>query len=345
MSNYIDHKYVSMLSPRLPMFARKDKNLYNFRCPICGDSTKNKTKARGYVYEKKGSLFFRCHNCGSSMSLGNFIKSLDGELYKQYVTERYVSGNSGQRKTKESDATDQFKMKAPNFSKKRTKSSVLVDLPSIDILPTEHFAKQYVVGRGIPEKYHAYLYFADDFAKWVDSKKPGRYTLAKDDPRLVIPYFDENGNMFAAQGRALSTHDSALRYITVKFEEERTKVYGVDRWKKDKLTYVVEGPIDSLFLPNCLAMGGADLSFDELNKDNTIFIFDNERRNKEIIARLEKTIDAGFKVCIFPDNIQEKDINDMISSGRTSSELVDVINKNTYSGLSAKAKLMSWKRI
>jgi len=88
MPSYIDTKYVNLLSSRLLLFKRKNEGLYNFRCPFCGDSQKSKTKARGYFYQKRTDLFFRCHNCGESTTFSNFLKKLDGVLYKDYALER-----------------------------------------------------------------------------------------------------------------------------------------------------------------------------------------------------------------------------------------------------------------
>ena len=77
MSSYIDIKFLNLLSTRLPKFKRKSDNLFNFRCPHCGDSQKSASKARGFVYRKKNDMFFKCHNCGMGQTLGNLIKFLD----------------------------------------------------------------------------------------------------------------------------------------------------------------------------------------------------------------------------------------------------------------------------
>jgi hypothetical protein len=69
--------------------------------------------------------------------------------------------------------------------------------------------------------------------------------------------------------------------------------------------------------------------------DDPVWIYDNEPRNREIVNRISKTIDAGDSVVIWPDTIDEKDINDMILSGL---DVQSVIELNTYSGLEAKLK-------
>ena len=78
-----------------------------------------------------------------------------------------------------------------------------------------------------------------------------------DYPRLVIPFFDKSGKMFAYQGRAFGNEQP--RYITLKLEDNKEKIYGLERIDFEDHVYVVEGPLDSLFLDNCLAVAGADL--------------------------------------------------------------------------------------
>lgn len=343
-TGFVDHKYVGLLSPKLDKFVRKDSKLYNFRCPICGDSHTNKSKARGYIYEKKGGLYFRCHNCGASMSFGNFIKHVDPSLYNQYALEKYKEGGTGHGKVSEKTPENLFDFGAPKFSKKLSEKSKLAGLCRIDNLSTEHKAVRYLSQRKIPESKYNRLFYAQNFKEWVTTLSDRYSNLPDKEERIVIPYWNEEGELFAAQGRSLDPNNS-MRYITVRFDEETAKIYGLDVWDKSKETIVVEGPLDSMFLDNALAMGGADVPYEMFNKDTTIFVYDNEPRNKEIIQRMEKTIDAGFRVCFFPDIVEQKDINDMVLAGATSTQLMTIITKNTYGGLSAKAKIVSWKKV
>lgn len=347
MDLFVEHKFVGLLSPRLQNFTRKDQNLYNFRCPICGDSHVKKSKSRGYIYERKGSLFYRCHNCGAGMSLGNFIKDQDPTLYKEYVLERYKAGQTGKRQTKTEDAVQAvsggFDFSPKNNFKKRQKNVLGEGAERIDILDTNHFAREYVDARKIPKELYSSLYYTGDFKELVSSLTDKQYQLAKNDQRLVLPFVDRNGEVFALQGRALA-QDSGLRYITIKLNEDVNKIFGLDRWTPNERTIVVEGPIDSLFLPNALAMAGADASLDFLDKSKTIVALDNERRNRQIVDRMEKLIADGYSVVIYPETVNQKDINDMVLDGISQKEIVEMLEGNAYSGLSAKAKLSIWKR-
>jgi len=270
--------------------------------------------------------------------LGNLVKELDPNLYNEYVLERYKTGETGKRKTKEPD----FKFEAPKFVPK----PIDIGLPSIEELENGHFAKVYVEKRAIPTKFRKRLFFSDDFRQWAMRVSEVDYSsLMKEEPRLVIPFFDQKGLLIGAQGRALGK--SQLRYVTIKIHEDSQKLFGLERWKPEDHTYVVEGPIDSLFLPNCIAMAGADGSdLDQLlDKSNTTIVLDNEPRNLEIIKRMEALLSAGWSVCVWSERIKHKDINDMILNGMDIDEIVDMINKNTHSGLEGQWQVKSWKRI
>ena len=110
MSVWIDRKYLGMVSSRLERFKERRTDLYNFRCPYCGDSQKKKTKARGYVYRKGNDLFFKCHNCGFGTTLARFLKHLDGTLFDQYCFERWKSGDDGNANYPKPDIKKKFRL-------------------------------------------------------------------------------------------------------------------------------------------------------------------------------------------------------------------------------------------
>jgi len=337
MSIIIDTKYLSLLSPRLDRFKKVRDYLWNFRCPQCGDSHKSKSKARGYVYRKKTDLFFKCHNCGVGQSVGNLIKDLDPFLHKQYIMERYRAGETGQRKSK----APEFKFETPKFKPKKT----TIDLPSIESLSKEHYAKVYCEGREIPQQFMDKIFYAEDFKNWALSVCQVDYSnLMGKEPRLVIPFFDRDNQLIGAQGRALQ--ESKIRYVTVKVHEDAPKVFGLERWNSDQHTYLVEGPIDSLFLPNCLAMAGADMSdLSILDNTKTTLIFDNEPRNFQIVKNMMKSLQDGWKIVVWPNSITCKDINDMVLTSIKDARLVEIINRNTYSGQRGEWEVKSWKKV
>ena len=333
MSSYIDLKFINDLSGRLSQFKKKTDYLFNFRCPHCGDSQKSKTKARAYLYRIKNDMFFKCHNCGQGQNLANFIKFVDPKLYESYLLERYKKSAPATPKPK-------FDFKPTKF----TNQTPIDDLKSIQDLPEDHPARLYCVNRKIPEKYFDKLFLSDKFMTLVNEVKPNTYKITKDHPRLIIPFYDTTGKVFAFQGRAFGKEQP--KYLTIKLDENKQKVYGLDKVYFQKPIYITEGPIDSLFIDNCLAAGGADLFLkNKVANENITYIFDNEPRNKEIVKRMYKVIEQDFNVVIWPEDLQLKDVNDMIMSGLTKFELQDIISNNTYSKLSALTKLNYWKKI
>jgi DNA primase len=336
MSIYIDRAFLLRVSPKLLRFTQKKEDLYNFRCPLCGDSQKNKTKARGFVFRKKDDYFYMCHNCGVSTTFYNFLDKVDPSLTKQYALERYKNGT--QNNNTKTPEFEQAKTEKPIFRKK-------LSLESIDSLPEEHFAKAYVQSRRIPKDFHSQLYYAPDFRQCIQELGVEQKGLRPNDKRIVIPFYDAEKNLVAVQGRALG--QSKLRYITIKVNEDVSKVYGLDRINQDKMIYVVEGPIDSLFLDNAVATADSNLEsiISTFDKSKVTLVFDNEPRNKEIVKKVEDAIDKHFNVVIWPEFIEEKDINDMILSGFSQDEIRDIIHKNTFLNLRAKMEFIKWKKI
>ena len=330
MSSYIDIKYLNLISPQLQMFKKKGDALWNFRCPYCGDSQKSRTKARGFVYRKKNDLFYKCHNCGVGTTLGKLIEHLDSKTYNDYIFERYKKG------VKTNNPEPEFKFDVPIFRKK----GVLKNLKSISDLSTDHPARKIVEERSIPFESFSDLYLCESFYQFTNKLIPNKFpSLDGDHPRLLIPFRDEQGEVFAYQGRAFG--EETPKYITIKLKDE-DKIFGLDRVDKSKHFYVCEGPLDSLFIDNCLAVGGSD--FDRLEGNFTV-IFDNEPRNKEINKQIEKTIDRGCSIVLWPDQMEWKDINDMIIHGYTKSQIQEIITDNTFCGAAAQLRFAEWRKI
>ena len=321
--DHIDSKFIGLLSSRLEKFKRVKSNLYNFRCPICGDSKKNKSKTRGYLYAVKANTNFKCHNCGASMSLNNFLKQVDPAIHKQYVLEKFKSGHTGRNFV--IDEPD-FKFDAPKFKKK-------INLPKASENPN---SAGYLTARRLDP---AQFYYAEQFKKFVNTLKPTFNDTRYDEERIIIPLYYEK-KLIGLQGRSVGPNP--VKYITVMLDDDAPKIYGLDKIRRDAPVYVTEGPFDSTFVRNSIAMCGADADVDKWGVSNPVWIYDNEPRNREITNRISKTIDSGQLVVIWPNGIDDKDINDMVMSGL---DVQSVIESNTYSGLEAKLKFNTWKKI
>ena len=321
----IDSKYIGLVSSRLQKFKRVKANLYNFRCPLCGDSQKHKNKARGYFYQVKTNTNYKCHNCGASLSFNNFLKQIDTTLHKQYVMEKFKEGHAGGRNFVVDEP--KFEFKKPIFKKK-------LNLPKASDIP---IAREYLERRRLnPSKF----YFAQKFQEWVNTQKQTFSNIVKDECRIIIPMYDTNSELIGFQGRSLGPN--SVKYITVMLNEEAPKIYGLDQIETKKPIYIVEGPFDSTLVENSVAMCGSDIDIRAFGWSNYIWVFDNEPRNREIVNRISKTIDRGDKVVIWPPNIEQKDVNDMILRGHN---VMNVLESSTYSGLKAKIKFNYWKKI
>ena len=339
--SYIDSKYLNILSPQLLRFKKKGDFLWNFRCPYCGDSQKSRSKARGFVYRNKNDLFYKCHNCGVGTTLGNLLKHVDSKIHKDYILERYRSGVNS------SNPEPEFKFDVPVFRKKK---GVFKNLKSISDLSTDHPARKIIEERFIPAEFLPDLYLCEAFYKFTNTLIPNKFpSLDGDHPRLIIPFRDEKGEVVTYQGRAFGKEQP--KYLTVKLDDESTKIFGLDRVTKEKEIFVVEGPIDSLFLDNCIAVAGADFTKPLMIEGRLIqngeltVIFDNEPRNKEICKQMEVCTRAGKKIVIWPGHIKHKDINDMIMAGYTKEQIQEIITDNIFTGAAAQLRFSEWRKI
>lgn len=334
--NHIDMKYAGILSTRLERFSIKSYSPYkaNLRCPICGDSQKSKTKARGWILDKNNKSFYYCHNCGVSLTFEKFLKTIDNSLYNEYIIDSKIEKDLLNQKPVK--PLDKLTMKKPSFQKGK---SPLLKIKKVSSLKQNHPVKKYLQKRAIPAHSHYKLYYAPKFNEWVNSILPDKLS-SKDEPRLVLPFIDETGNMFGFTGRAFDP--KSLRYLTIMIDEDKPKIFGLNEVDFSKQYFVAEGPIDSLFLKNAVAMAGADGNSKGLkNLENAVYVFDNEPRNSEIVKRMEKVIEAGNKIVIWPENLVDKDINDMVLSGL---EPQHIVESNIYSGLEGKLKLSYWRK-
>ena len=320
----IDSKYIGLVSSRLQKFKRVKADLYNFRCPICGDSQKHKNKARGYFYQVKTNTNYKCHNCGASLSLNNFLKQIDSVLHKQYTMEKFKEGFTGKNFVVEEP---KLEFNKPVFKKK-------IDLPKASEVPA---AKEYLEKRKIDP---TQFYFTNKFKAWVNTQKQTFDTIGRDESRIIIPMYDTERNLIGFQGRSLVPN--SVKYITVMLKEEAPKVYGMDRIDTEKSVYVVEGPFDSTFVNNSIALCGSDGDLEYLKAYDLIYAYDNEPRNKEIVSRIERCIRDNKRVVIWPRGIEQKDINDMVLAGHN---IMPLLESNTYSGLEAQIQFNNWKKV
>lgn len=341
---WLDQKYAQLAGTNLEKFkvVKTRPFVARFRCPVCGDSLSNKFKTRGHFYESNGHLNVKCFKCGYSNSFSKFLKVYNPVLYSEYRIESL----------REKGVVEEDEPFVPQMDKtplrRVDKFEPVTQLKKISQLSPFHPAKKYISERKIPSNTHFRIYYTDIYCHWVNTFIPNKFnekSLALDEPRIVFPFVDANGYVFGFTGRALSK-TSNLRYSTVMLDDTKDKLFGLDSIDKSKTVYLVEGPIDSLFLTNCVAMAGSDARLDAIqDRDKLVIVYDNEPRSKEIVKKINRAVETNHKVCIWPDHVEQKDINDMVLAGMTPSEVQYMIDENTFSGLAAKMRLQQWKKI
>jgi transcription elongation factor Elf1 len=343
MTTHIDTKYLRLISSRLRNFKQKADNTYQFSCNFCGDSQKNKLKARGYVYQKSNNLFYKCFNCGIGTNVGNLIKHTDSTLYDEYILERYKAGESGNSNYQKPT----FDIPKPRFDKVE-KRKQFEHGEWLSRLPSGHFCLEYATKRQIPHKFYDKLLFTAEYERFITTLVPNHGKKILNDARLVIPFYDKYNELIAVSGRALETSDKTLRYVTIRTNDSEDKlIYGMDRVDLSKPVKIVEGPIDSLFLDNCVASGDANLVqiAKLIDAEKKVLIYDNQNRNKEVCKLMQDAIKLDYNVVIWPSSIEQKDINEMIMAGFSSGEIEEIISSNTFKSIEAQLKFNFWKKV
>ncbi len=339
---YTDIKYVYELRPRLEMFKVKSNNPFtvNVRCPVCGDSKKSKTKARGYFYSRKGGIFFKCHNCQYGSHISKLIEILDPDLYRKYRMEKYTT--LPKSNTVSVFTTEDMK---PKFSRRQPTRLIGSLFDSIDTLPENHIAVKFLVGRNIPRDRWDELYYIENIKDIGNLSKGYCKKITSDEPRIIIPFYNRQNKLIAVDCRALDDHH--IRYLTVTINKDESPIYNLNKIDYNQRVFVLEGPFDSMFLPNAIAVGTSDLKKVRkfVDKTNSTFILDNQPRNKEIVKITRKLILNDFEVFIWPE-IPEKDINELVTSQKLASdELLQLINRHTFSGMAGYAAFVRWKKV
>jgi hypothetical protein len=342
MSGWVDEKYAMMLQPRLEGFTLKRRNplLINCRCPLCGDSKKDRRKKRGYLYAKGGAVFYSCKNCGEGKTIKGMLWTLDRRLYDEYVVENFVQPA---RPTVPDESTPAAQPSSEIFAPEAQYDG----LERADLLPEEHPALEYLGRRRVPPEVLGRLYWCPAYYAWVNTRIPGKFSpgaLKMDKGRIVFPFVGRDLVMFGCSGRAID--DDSLRYVSVKFDEDRVKVFGAERvdWGRD--VYAFEGQIDSLFVPNSIAVAGGDVFNCGLPKDRAVLCWDNEPRNPEVVKMVGRAIADGWRVFLWPENwwTMGKDINDLVMAGVHCRDVVRIIKECSYSGMMAQLKFDNWKK-
>lgn len=348
--NYIEKVYLDKISPYLTGFVDKGNNLYNCKCTYCGDSKTNTRKVRGYFFVgTDDNLLFACRNCTISVPLGKYIQDNFPNYYLQFKLDMYGKKDQKLSQVKKPN------LNAVKLSNLRVKvNDVQKSYKAVISLDDNHIAKQYLISRGLVDI--AEFGYVDNFSRYVSemTNNDSRYEKLPQDKRIIIPLKLPNGNLVGFQGRDLNP-TSTLRYITIKLpdmDDDYVKIFGLDKFDKDSAGFIVEGPIDSMFLPNCISMCGTSLDSNAIKRElvipkNIIVIIDNEARNPQIVKKMYQYAELGFRIYVPPNNLNttQKDINQMVLAGWTKHDLVKLFVQNSYTGIKAKLNINNWKKV
>lgn len=339
MTYFLQLNYAKILGTRLERFKIKRESpfLAVARCPVCGDSATDKKKTRFSIYAKNSELNVGCYNCGLSTTLLSYLKTYHRTLFDEYIFDKFKCKDSAHVITTQIAVPEKVPIPDARF----------LDLPYVSELPVDHPARVYVLSRQLPDYPFQYT---DQFFKFSSQYNEQLLTGKTDECRLVIPFFDPTGRVFAYQGRDLGGR-SKNKYITIQLNKKIPKIFGLDRLDVNEEILIVEGPLDSLFLPNALASVNASLVstanklLNGINKPQAqvVIVLDNEPRNATIVSEYKKAIESGYRIVLWPREVNGiKDINEMVLRGF---DPLMVIKKNTYSGLEAQLKFATWKKI
>jgi hypothetical protein len=333
MSLLIDLRYLAQIAPRLSLFKKKSESLYNFRCVFCGDSQKNKHKTRGYVYQSKDHLSFKCHNCNLSCSLDNLISFIDPSIHKAYRLDKF----------RDKGVAGHTPFLIPKEDEQKASVGIDLKLPCLEDLPSDNLAVQYAKLRMLPRDRWSSLYYCENM-KSLEYLNPAYEGRLPEEARMIIPFHDKNGNITGITGRAITP--SKLRYVTMRISESPL-VYGLDRVDVNRKIYITEGQIDSMFVENAIAPGGTDFerAIRFIPRENIVLVFDNQPRNKQVVHKIEGMIVKNYDIVIWPKDWNYKDINDAVMNGLSTLEIMTVLANNTHSGLALKLAIRDWKRI
>lgn len=355
MTFILDQKYAQIIGHHLDRYTITKTTPFeaHFRCNVCGDSKKNKLKARGHFYTINDKLMVKCFNCGYSSSFKTYLGQFFPEESKNYYFDQY----------KDNQILNDNPISFKNDKKIDSNQLLLIQnfnlLPTIDFLPINHFARKYVESRKIPIKEFCNIRYAENYKKFINNLIPNKFKhVEEDDHRIVFLFKDLSGNITGCSGRSIEINNkpaSKIRYISISFKENERKIYGLEYFKSNKpYTFITEGQIDSLFLKseesNSLSIGGSDLDFNnpfiQSIKHNAIMIYDNQPRNREIVNIMKKVIHNNFSVFIWPKDLIGKDINDLVINYNFSiKQLINLITNNNYNNLKAQIEFNNWKKI
>lgn len=342
---YLEKEYIGKLAPYLEGFKKTKNEVYNFRCPICGDSSSNKTKQRGYIVynNKTGSYHYFCHNCGLSVPFPKFLKSVDTSLYNEYNKELYFKSQKHKEEEEKDIINGVF-----SFSKSMgTFESFKIYIKPVSELSEIHQGRLYLQSRGVPADKLSRVYYTDALEQIAHHPFfEGKYkdTKCSNGSGILYKLTDANGIFVGFQFRSIDKNTPKHKRFMTFTQRFQNGYYGFEYLEGKSPEYIVEGCTDSLFLPNAVAVLTSKLG--RLDFPDAVYFSDNEPRNKEIVNQINGNIGKDRKVvlCMEP-KFENYDVNDLYSYFGNYSQFIDYIKQQTFQGLAARMVFAKWRKV
>lgn len=339
---WIEEQYISKISGRVRNFRKKSSSLWNFSCPVCGDSKRDKYKARGYIFRVQESYFYKCHNCGAASSFKAFLGNEFPDLAQQYNFEKFKENSLKCEEVSVTKKRDIAEQGVKAMFEQETKTLLDKLLPRVSSLPVGHEAVAYVRARKIPRAAWDRMYYIDDFSK-IAKRNSGKSSS----PRIIFPFFSRRGEFLGLTARDI-TNTERSKYMVVRLKKDQPAVFGIEHVNMNSTIYVVEGPIDSFFLPNAIAAGSSDFhaALSMIPHSKAVLVLDNQPRNPQVVNQYYRWAKLGYKIFLWDEDFPHKDLNECVENGNMSLEQVkDMVDRNTYEGLNLRLKLAKWSKV
>jgi hypothetical protein len=338
----VPEQYVVQTFYRCVSFPSYNKynNVYNGSCPFCKEGKSYGKKTRFFYLPEKELTY--CHNCGYSRKTFNFILDVTGKPFNEVINE-----------IKNLDYSE-----VPDKQEKEEVKQVNKSLPDDCINLTDKNQLEFHKNNPIV---NVCLNFIKSRRLNTAINKPITYYLSLVDKvhknRLILPFYDSNGDIIFYQTRTLLEKDSyeKPKYLSkVGAEKSLYGVHNLDLFHDN--VYIFEGPIDSFFIKNGLAVCGiqeeTNRTFNELQSKQItqlttfkkIWCLDNQWNDNASLKKSSILVDSGEHVFIWPEAFKNyKDLNELCIKFNRDSINPELITKNTYSGLKAKILLTNIK--
>lgn len=288
---------------------------YEFVCPNCGDMRfPNKRKA--WIY--KDTWKYICFKCPCSMPFAYYLKQTDREAYKRLIYAAFGEmGHEGTRKEKPKEERVELSPELPFVDGELLPITAnhplaqagLAECRKRKIRP-EVFEKWYVCQEG-----NQFLH-RDEKGNLIINPNTGRPVGNEYKNRIIIPFYHFGGKWTQFDARAIDPNNPT-RYLN--WKGVRREAYNIDFIRFDRPFYILEGTIDSTFIPNAIGIGGVEHMQEILmdnpkiaqNKENCVFIWDNDEAGRK---GRTASCHLGYKWFDW-EGINEKDVNAEVLHG------------------------------